>query len=277
MTNGLRQAMQRRRKQQAAGTWWRRPGARHTVGRWGSLLCVAAISACGAVAQTATGTDPIPARVSTAAAKPLFGAYIGVPVAWTPAQTLRQEGVHAEFGIRVIRGCFVGFDASRIEGTAKVTLNQMPASLGNPLRAEIAELEAFGLLPPGYQFELSGNVESLLLSVGPQFTTEAHHRMIFFANPDLGAMRVNLTPKPEDAFTRAFVAVAAPSGHKVDWTPFYGGAAGIDIQVGHNIGLRSMVDVLHSHAFNDLIANGAWSYRLSTGISFQFGRPRVSR
>jgi hypothetical protein len=250
---------------------WRRLGFQHAAWRRGSLLVFLGLAVGGAAAQTMTGPAPIHATDSRPAA-PLFGAYIGFPVAWTPAQTLRQTGFQAEFGVRVRPRYFVGFDVSRIEGTASLGLSQTPAALANPLRAEIAELEAVGILPPGYQFQLSGDVANLMLGVGPQFTTQVHHRMMFFGNPDLGAMRASLTPKPHDAFTRAFVATTAPSGGKVDWTPFYGGSGGIDVQVGHHFGIRGMLDVIHSHPFHDLLADGVWSYRLSMGVSYEFGR-----
>jgi hypothetical protein len=272
MRSDARQEMQQPRKQNTAGASLQRTGFPYAARRWGGLLVSLVISACGMGAQTMPGTTPIRETPSTVAATPLYGAYIGFPVAWTPAQTLRQTGFQTDFGFRMDRLCFVGFEVSRFEGTAGLTLSQTPASLGNPLREEIAELEAVGILPPGYRFQLSGVVDDFLLGAGPQFTTRPHHRMMFFANPDLGAMRATLTPRPHDAFTRAFAAAAAPSGRKVDWAAFFGGAAGVDFQVGHKLGIRSLVDVVHSHPFNDLLANGVWSYRLSTGVSYQFGR-----
>lgn len=271
MRHEVRQEMQQGMQHAVTGALWRGLGFQLAAWRWVSLLVALALGVCGAAAQTMTGTTLVHATASTAATPP-FGAYIGFPVAWTPAQTLRQMGFQAEFGVRVNRRCFVGFDVSRIEGTASLGLSQMPAALASPLRAEIAELEAVGILPPDYKFQISGEVANVLLGVGPQFTTQTHHRMMFFANPDLGAMRASLTPQPHDAFTRAFSATASPSGRKLDWTPFYGGAGGIDVQVGHNIGIRSMLDVIHSHPFNDLLASGVWSYRISTGVSYQFGK-----
>jgi hypothetical protein len=87
-----------------------------------------------------------------------------------------------------------------------------------------------------------------------------------------GAIYEMATPKPGDPIAAAIVAQLAPSGQKTDTTWFLGAGGGIDFLFSRHFAMRTQVDVVHDHLFNDLLANGRWTVRFSVGPAFNFGR-----
>jgi hypothetical protein len=47
---------------------------------------------------------------------------------------------------------------------------------------------------------------------------------------------------------------------------------GAEFAVTKHIGIRGQMDVVYNHPFNDILADGRWTYRFSVGPSFHFGR-----
>jgi hypothetical protein len=64
----------------------------------------------------------------------------------------------------------------------------------------------------------------------------------------------------------------APAGYKTDWTGFYGVGGGVDLKVNHWLGVRGQMDAVYNHPFNDILADGRWTFRYSVGPSIHFGR-----
>ena len=244
-----------------------------------SQVCSAAAVAFMAIAGLfavgrATAQDLVQSISQGHTATPRFGGYFGVPDLWTPSRSLQQIGVHAEFGIYLQPRLLFGGDYSRGAGTTVLTTASMPTVLRQQLDSEVDTLISLGLLPAGYVFRLPMRITTDSFSAGPQAILLQRRRLSVFANPTAGALREEAIPFPKDALQSSVTRVEIPSGHKIDWTPFYGGSGGVDLAVTHTLGLRTIVDITYSHPFNDLAANGVWTYRFSTGISFRLGRRR---
>jgi hypothetical protein len=79
-------------------------------------------------------------------------------------------------------------------------------------------------------------------------------------------------PHPADAFQTIIVGQLAPAGFKLDWTGFYGVGGGADYSISRHFGIRAQMDAVYNHPFNDILANGRWTFRYSVGPSFHFGR-----
>ena len=47
---------------------------------------------------------------------------------------------------------------------------------------------------------------------------------------------------------------------------------GFDILFSKHFALRTQVDVVYDHLFNDLLADGRWTVRFSVGPAFNFGK-----
>jgi hypothetical protein len=80
------------------------------------------------------------------------------------------------------------------------------------------------------------------------------------------------TPKPTDAIATAIVQQLAPTGKKRDWQGFFGFGGGFDILLSKHFAIRTQGDLVWDHLFNDLLAQGRWTYRFSVGPAFNFGR-----
>jgi hypothetical protein len=96
--------------------------------------------------------------------------------------------------------------------------------------------------------------------------------MTLFLRPSLGAIREGATPLPGDAVAAAIVRQLAPTGHKTDWQGFYGVGGGFDVLVSQRFALRTQVDYVYDHLFNDLLRDGRWTTRFSFGPCVNFGR-----
>jgi hypothetical protein len=244
------------------------------------LECLRAASVCTLLLLSAGALSAesltLPAHARTLS-PPRYGIYLGLPTSVTPSEVLHQSGIEVQAGIQTRGWCTVGADFTRLTGAGSIAIGQIPKALRTPLQAEITGLEAAALLPPDYRFKIDGAASSMLFSFGPQFNTRAHRGVALLAHPDIGALREEIKPHPGDAFSRAVTQSFMPAGRKVDWTPFYGGGGGVDLQLSRHITFKSMIDVVYSHAFNDLLADGTWTYRFSSGVTFQFGSRRESR
>jgi hypothetical protein len=235
------------------------------------LLAVAGLSTYRRAAAQDTVQDA--SRYHTA--MPRFGGYIGVPDLWTPSQSLQQIGIHAEFGMYLRPRLLFGADYSHGTGDTALTAAGMPAALQQQLDGEVAALISLGLLPPGYVFRLPLRATTNAFSMGPQVILLERKRLSVFGNPALGALREEGTPLPKDPLQTSVAQIELPSGHKIDWTPFYGGSGGVEVPLTHGLGLRTIIDIIYSHPFNDLVANGVWTYRFSAGISYRLGHRRA--
>jgi hypothetical protein len=64
----------------------------------------------------------------------------------------------------------------------------------------------------------------------------------------------------------------APGGKKIDWTPFHGFGYGFDLIFTRRFSWRTQSDLVWDHPFSDILRDGRWTTRFSTGPAFNFGR-----
>ena len=82
------------------------------------------------------------------------------------------------------------------------------------------------------------------------------------------------TPKAAagDLIAAAVVQQLAPAGKKTDTTWFVGFGGGVDFLFSHHFAWRVQSDLVYDHLFNDLLQDGRFTTRFSTGPAFNFGK-----
>lgn len=200
-----------------------------------------------------------------------YDVYTGFTSINSPALGLSQPGFHTQAGVNMRPWYSLGFDYSVGSGSEILKPDLLPSAL----QAQIAGAEelytAEGLLPAGYQLAIKTDAFTQTFAAGPQLMYRHFEKATFFIRPSLGALRERATPHPSDAFATLIAQQLAPAGSKLDWTGFYGVGGGSDYRVTRHFGIRAQMDVVYNHPFNDILANGRWTFRYSVGPSFHFG------
>jgi hypothetical protein len=98
------------------------------------------------------------------------------------------------------------------------------------------------------------------------------HETVFFRPLFAGAVYEQATPKPTDLIASLIVSKLVPSGKKTDTTWFLGLGGGLDVLLSKHLAVRTQVDVVYDHLFNDLLRDGRWTVRFSVGPAFNFGK-----
>lgn len=232
-----------------------------------------------AAKEPASITQPVLLSKPAAPSTPSFSVLTGFADLETPAAGSNQLGTHFAAGMRRRAWCTVLFDFSQFSGSSQVhTGALLPAQQAMVLGA-IAQYQAAGLLPAGYQYRIQAHEHTSTYGLGPQWNSGGlglpfgREQARLFGSPALGALRESAKFQGTDPFSTAVLARAIPSGHEVSWAPFYGGSGGLDLPVGSRFWLRSEFDFVHSHPFKDTMANGSWGYRYSSGILIDFNGP----
>jgi hypothetical protein len=201
-----------------------------------------------------------------------FDLYSGFTWFDSPSANLEERGYHLQAGINLRTWLAVGFDYSVVQGNVTLTPNLLKSTLQNQITGEVAQLEAAGLLPPGYQVALSTRSTSQTFAAGPQFEYRHFRQVTLFLRPAIGAIYESATPHPSNAFTTAIVQQLAPSGKKTDWQAFYGFGGGADLNFLPYTSIRLQADFVHNDLFNDILKSSRNTVRLSIGPAFHFGR-----
>jgi hypothetical protein len=201
-----------------------------------------------------------------------YDVFTGFTSLNAPALGLSQPGFHTQAGVNMRPWYSVGFDYSIGSGSEILKPDLLPAGLQAQVLGAEQEYIAAGLLPANYQLAIKTDVLTQTFAAGPQFTYRHYSKATIFIRPSLGALREHATPHPADPFATAIATQLAPSGSKLDWTGFYGLGGGVDYSITKHIGIRGQMDAVYNHPFNDILANGRWTYRYSVGPSFHFGR-----
>ena len=203
-----------------------------------------------------------------------YDVYAGFSDIDSPMLGLNEHGFHAQAGINPRRWLSFGGDYSEGTGSQILTPNLLPQALQTTIDNEIAGLEAAKQLPAGYQLAVPANAATQTFAFGPQFSDRHYAKFTLFIRPSLGALRERAVPysNPADPFEEGVVATLAPAGFKLDWTGFYGVGGGAEVAVSKHFSIRGQMDVVYNHPFNDILADGRWTYRYSVGPSFHFGR-----
>jgi hypothetical protein len=189
-----------------------------------------------------------------------YDAYVGFTDLNSPDLGLNQPGFHTQAGFNPRTWMSVGFDYSWSKGSEILTTGLLPTALQQQIGAAEAYYQSLGALPAGYRLAVPTDATTQTFAFGPQL------------RPSLGALRERAVPHPTDAFSTVIAAQLAPAGYKTDWTGFYGVGGGADYSLTKSFGLRMQLDAVHDHPFNDILANGRWTYRFAVGPSFHFGR-----
>lgn len=200
-----------------------------------------------------------------------YDAYAGFVDLNSPALGLNQTGFHAQSGMNLKSWLAVGGDYSVSAGQAVLKPDLLPTATQQQLGEVILALIQQGVIPPTYQLLLPANVFTQSFAAGPQFSYRHFRRVTLFARPSLGAFRLGATPRPRDPVAAQISQALVPSGHKVDWTGFYGAGWGGEYRVTPLVGIRPQMDLVYNHPFNDILANGFWTVRSSIGLNFHFG------
>jgi len=108
--------------------------------------------------------------------------------------------------------------------------------------------------------------------MGPQLAYRHFQHLTLFVRPSIGAIHETATPTPADPIAKLVVQELAPTGKKTDWQGFYGFGYGFDILVTKHFAWRTQGDLVWDHLFNDILAQGRWTTRFSTGPCFNFGK-----
>jgi|SRR5215469_5730776 len=202
-----------------------------------------------------------------------YDAFAGYAFLNSPHIGLFENGFATQVGFRPKTWYSVGFDYSFSSGDLTLTPNLLPTSLQQQLGAQLGHLAAAGMLPPGYQLAVPAHSHTHTFAVGPQLAyRHFKHETLFLRPLFAGAIYETATPKPVDAIATAVSQQLAPSGKKTDTTWFLGVGGGFDILFNHHLALRTNVDVVWDHLYNDLLQDGRWTVRFSVGPAFNFGR-----
>ncbi len=148
----------------------------------------------------------------------------------------------------------------------------MPAATQAKVNAAQAKYIALSLLPANYHLAVPTDAGTQTFAFGPQLAYRHFAKATLFVRPSLGALRERTVPHPAAAFQKVIVAGLALAAFKHDWTCFYGIGGGADFALSKHIGLRAQMDFVFNHPFDDILANGRYTFRYSVGPSFHFGR-----
>ncbi len=201
-----------------------------------------------------------------------YDAYAGFAGFETPWLNLAQRGFHLQAGENLRPWLAVGFDYSEGSGHNSLTARVLKPSLQQQLGAEIGALIQAGVIPRNYQLVVPTHAFSQTFAFGPQLEYRHYQPVTLFVRPSLGAIRQRVTPHPADPVATAIVAQLVPSGSKLDWQGFYGFGGGLDWNATSHFGIRAQTDVVYWRLFDDLLAQGTWTTRFATGVTYHFGR-----
>jgi len=239
------------------------------------LGCTFAITAL--CLQPAKAQAPLADLAPTAAAQPAttnsikptpqsyisrFEMFAAPSYMTSPKLNLVQRGLNANFLINVNRWLGVGADYTDLSGRSDVVPQELTPALQNLLSASV---------PAGTVIAVPYKSSARAFGVGPQVHFRFLHRATFFIRPAGGMLHESITLSPDNPLTAALVGQIVPSHQKSDLTIFYGGGGGVDLNVSKHVGVRVAADFVHYRLFNDLLATGQNSVRLSLAPIFRFG------
>lgn len=203
-----------------------------------------------------------------------FDAYAGYGYFSTPSLSLNQNGFNGEFGWNVKSWVALGFDFSVFTGDNTITPSMLTPALQQTLAGEIAQLQAAGLLPPGYRLTMPTSSTTYTYSAGPQFNIRHFKPVTIFVRPALGSLHevASLHPASNDPFAQQVaIALAGPGMQKTDTVTFYGVGGGLDFNLSKHFGVRTAVDYVHYNMFTNVLGSSQNSIRFSVGPTFRFG------
>jgi hypothetical protein len=200
-----------------------------------------------------------------------YDVYAGYMDLNAPALGLNQNGFHLQAGINVRRWLSAGGDYSQAWGGELLTTGLLPAALQAQVNAAQAYYISVGLLPANYRLAVPTDAHTQTFAFGPQIDYRHWKKATLFVRPSLGALWERAVPHAQDPFQQVVVGELAPAGFKRDWTGFYGLGGGGELALTPRFGVRMQLDAVYNHPFNDILANGRWTYRSSVGLAVHWG------
>jgi hypothetical protein len=201
-----------------------------------------------------------------------FDLYNGFTWFDSPSANLEQRGYHLQAGLNAKTWLALGFDYSVATGNLTVTPNLLKPSLQTQIAAQLAALEAAGVIPSGYQLAIGAGATTQTFAAGPQLEYRHFQRVTLFIRPSIGAIYESVNLHPHDPVTTAIVSQLAPSGTKTDWEAFYGVGGGVDLNFMRHASIRLQADFVHNDLFTDILKSSRNTVRLSIGPAFHFGK-----
>jgi len=201
-----------------------------------------------------------------------FDLYTGYAFLDSPKIGLFENGFQFQFGVRPKTWVSLGFDYSITRGSLTLTPDLLPAPLQQQLGLQLGQLAAAGLVPAGYALKVGADSTTQSFAMGPQLAYRHFQHLTLFLRPSIGAIHETATPTPADPIAKLVVQELAPTGKKTDWQGFYGFGYGFDILITRHFAWRTQGDLVWDHLFNDILAQGRWTTRFSTGPCFNFGK-----
>lgn len=193
-----------------------------------------------------------------------YSIYTGFSDLYTPGlNDINQVGFHLQVSRVNTRWLSSGFDYSVQSGSTNLTANLAKPSLQQELAL---------LLPPGYNLNIPFDATTQTFTAGADLTYRHFASATLFIRPSLAAFRIAATPHPTDPVAAIVSQILVPQGTKVDWVGAYGVGGGSEVRVSKHLGVRTQIDIVWQHPYNDILANGNWSYRFSVGPAFHFGQ-----
>ena len=194
---------------------------------------------------------------------PRYDAFAGFAYLNSPKLNLAERGFITEFGLNVNRWLVLGVDYSIFTGHSDIRGQDLTPALQQQLAL---------LVPPGVPVSVPFDSTTYTFTAGPQFNFRQLKWVTFFVRPAIGGMHETATLRPNTPLTTVLVSLLAPGGKKSDLEPFFGVGGGFDINASRHVGIRLGFDYVHVNLFDDLLAEGRNSLRISVGPTFRFGR-----
>jgi hypothetical protein len=204
-----------------------------------------------------------------------FDAYGGYGFLDSPAVSLFEHGFASQVGFRPKTWLSFGFDYTFAAGDLTVKTDQLLPALQTQLQAGIAAGIRAGVLPANYPYgslTVSAHSRTQTFAVGPQLAYRHFTKATLFFRPVYaGIIHETAKPEPQDAVIKALVGQLITTPTKTDNVFFIGFGGGFDILFNHHFAWRTQADLVYDHLFNDLLKDGRFTTRFSTGPAFNFG------
>jgi hypothetical protein len=192
-----------------------------------------------------------------------YDAFGGFSYLSSPKLNLAERGFNGQFGVNVNRWFALGADYSIFTGHSAIR----PQDLKSSIQLQLAPF--LPLLGPNPAIPFDSTTYTF--TAGPQINFRQLKWVTFFVRPAIGGMHETATLKAVGPVQVLLVQQLAPAGKKSDLQPFYGAGGGFDINASNHFALRVGVDFVHVNLFQDLLAQGRNSVRVSVGPALRFG------
>jgi len=210
-----------------------------------------------------------------------FDGYVGYAFLDSPHVSLFENGIALQGGVRPRQWISLGVDYSYSRGDLSLTPPLLLPALQQTLGAELQQLAAAGLVPAGYSLVVPAHSVTQTFAAGPQLAYRHMKHVTLFLRPVFaGLIHESATPKPnpsdpiQGAVVQGFqqLGLVPSSGTKTNTVPFVGFGGGFDILFSRSFGWRTQADLVYDHLFSDLLKDGRFTTRFSTGPCFNFGK-----